>query len=70
MVLVFSKILKSNRQKAAPVALDYIGKKSGQKGITNALKGSVDGLVDVGADKFMGGKMKKVVPRWLLIWHV
>jgi hypothetical protein len=39
-----------------------VGEKTGQKGITNALKGSVDGLVDVGADKITGGKMKKGSP--------
>jgi uncharacterized UPF0146 family protein len=58
----FKDIGKSIAKKAAPVALDYIGKKTGQKGIINALKGSVDGLIDVGADKITGGKMKKGSP--------
>jgi hypothetical protein len=46
--------------------LDKIGEKTGQSGITNALKGSVDGLVDVGADKISkkvsGGKLQKGSP--------
>jgi hypothetical protein len=49
-------------KKVAPNILDKIGEKTGQKGITNALKGSVDGLIDVGADRIIGGKMKKVSP--------
>jgi hypothetical protein len=58
----FKDIGKAVAKKVAPIALDYIGKKTGQKGITNALKGSVDGLVDVGADKITGGRMKKGSP--------
>jgi hypothetical protein len=53
---------KKIAKKVAEKGLDYIGEKTGQKGITNALKGSVDGLVDVGADKITGGKMKKGSP--------
>jgi hypothetical protein len=52
---VGKKIAKTVAEKG----LDYVGEKTGQKGITNALKGSVDGLVDVGADKITGGKMTK-----------
>jgi hypothetical protein len=37
-----------------------VGEKTGQKGITDALKNSVDGLVDVGAEKLTGGKLTKV----------
>jgi hypothetical protein len=48
-------------KKGAEKILDKIGEKTGQSGITNALKGSVDGLVDVGADKISkkvsGGKL-------------
>jgi hypothetical protein len=46
-------------KKVAEKGLDFIGEKSGQSGITDALKKSVDGLVDVGADKISGGKMQK-----------
>jgi hypothetical protein len=53
---------KALAKKAAEKGLDYVGEKTGQKGITNALKGSVDGLVDVAADKVTGGKLKKGSP--------
>jgi hypothetical protein len=62
----FGNIAKTVGKKVAKTVaekgLDYIGEKTGQKGITNALKGSVDGLVDIGADKITGGKMKKGSP--------
>ena len=62
----FGNIAKTVGKKVAKTVaekgLDYIGEKTGQKGITNALKGSVDGLVDVGADKITGGRMKKGSP--------
>jgi hypothetical protein len=62
----FGDISKSVGKKVAKTiaekGLDYVGEKTGQKGITNALKGSVDGLVDVGADKITGGRMKKGSP--------
>jgi hypothetical protein len=58
----FKDIGKAIAKKAAPVALDYIGKKSGQKGITDALKKSSDDLIDIGANKISGGKMKKGSP--------
>jgi hypothetical protein len=61
----FGDIAKNIGKKVAKTvaekSLDYIGEKSGQKGITNALKGSVDGLVDVAAER-VGGKMKKGSP--------
>jgi hypothetical protein len=47
LVLVFKDIGKSLQ--SCSKILDKIGAKT--EGITNALKGSVDGLVDVGADK-------------------
>ena len=50
---------KKVAKKVAEKGLDYLGEKTGQSGITNALKNSVDGLVDVGADKITGGKMTK-----------
>jgi hypothetical protein len=53
---------KAAAKKLAEKGLDMIGEKTGQKGITNALKGSVDGLVDVAADKVTGGKLKKGSP--------
>ncbi len=52
---VGKKVVKTVAEKG----LDYIGEKTGQSGITNALKNSVDGLVDVGADKITGGKLTK-----------
>jgi hypothetical protein len=59
----FGDIAKSVGKKVAKTVaekgLDYIGEKTGQSGITNALKNSVDGLVDVGADKITGGKLTK-----------
>ena len=50
---------KKVAKKVAEKGLDYIGSKTGQTGVTNALKGSVDGLVDVGVNKISGGKMQK-----------
>jgi hypothetical protein len=60
---------KALAKKAAEKGLDYVGEKIGQKGITNALKGSVDGLVDVAADKVTGGKLKKGSPEMRNIWR-
>jgi hypothetical protein len=62
----FGDIAKTVGKKVAKAAadkgLDYIGDKTGQKGITDALKGSVDGLVDVAANKVSGGKLVKGSP--------
>jgi hypothetical protein len=55
----FKDIGKMVAKKVAPKILDKIGEKTGQKGITNALKGSVDDLVDLGADRISGGKLTK-----------
>jgi hypothetical protein len=62
----FKDVGKLVAKKVAPKILDKIGEKTGQKGITNALKGSVDDLVDVGADKITGGKIKKGSPEMKL----
>ena len=59
---IFGNIAKSIAKAAAPKVLDYIGEKTGQSGITNALKGSADGLIDVAADKISGGKLKAGTP--------
>jgi hypothetical protein len=53
---------KTVAKKVAEKGLDYIGSKTGQTGVTNALKGSVDGLVDVGVNRVSGGKMQKGTP--------
>jgi hypothetical protein len=53
---------KKVAKKVAEKGLDMIGERTGQKGITDALKGSVDGLVDVGANKISGGKLVKGSP--------
>jgi hypothetical protein len=57
---------KALAKKVAEKGLDYVGERTGQSGITNALKGSVDGLVDVGAEKISkkvsGGKLAKGSP--------
>jgi hypothetical protein len=45
------KAVKTVAKKGAEKALDYVGERTGQSGITNALKGSVAGLVDVGINK-------------------
>jgi hypothetical protein len=62
----FGDIAKTVGKKVAKTfadkGLDYVGEKTGQKGITNALKGSVDGLVDLGADRITGGKLTKGSP--------
>jgi hypothetical protein len=58
----FKDIGKVIAKKVAPKILDKIGEKTGQKGITDALKGSVDGLVDVGADRISGGRLQKGSP--------
>ena len=56
---IFKDISKKLAKKLAPKALDYIGEKTGQKGITDALKKSSDDLIDIGADKITGGKLVK-----------
>jgi hypothetical protein len=58
----FKDIGKVIAKKVAPVLLDKIGEKTGQKGLTNALKGSVDGVVDFSADRISGGKLQKGSP--------
>jgi hypothetical protein len=59
---IFGNIAKDIAKKVAKTAakkgLDYIGEKTGQSGITDALKKSSDDLVDIGADRITGGKMK------------
>jgi hypothetical protein len=55
----FGDIAKSVAKAAAPKVLDFIGDKTGQKGITDALKGSTDGLIDVASSKISGGKLTK-----------
>jgi hypothetical protein len=60
---IFGKILKGVAKAAAPKVLDFIGEKTGQKGITDALKSSSDGVIDAVGDKFMtGGKLKAGTP--------
>ena len=60
---IFGDIAKKIAKAAAPTVLDKIGDLTGQSGITNALKGSADGLIDVAADKMTsGGKLKKGTP--------
>ena len=59
---IFSNIAKAAAKAAAPKILDKIGDLTGQSGITNALKGSADGLIDVAADKISGGKLVKGSP--------
>jgi hypothetical protein len=58
----FGDIAKSVAKAAAPKVLDFIGDKTGQKGITDALKGSTDGLIDVASSKISGGKLIKGSP--------
>jgi hypothetical protein len=58
----FKDIGKVIAKKVAPKILDKIGEKTGNKGITDALKGSVDGLVDVGADRISGERLQKGSP--------
>jgi hypothetical protein len=60
----FGDIAKSVGKKVAKTVaekgLDFVGERTGQKGITNALKNSVDDLVDLGAEKLTtGGKLQK-----------
>jgi hypothetical protein len=61
MVLAFiaKNIGKKVVKTVAEKGLDYVGQKTGQSGITNALKNSVDGIVDVAAERVTGGKMTK-----------
>jgi hypothetical protein len=53
---------KTVAKKVAEKGLDFIGSKTGQTGVTNALKNSVDGLVDLGVNRVSGGKMQKGSP--------
>jgi hypothetical protein len=59
---IFGNIAKDIAKKVAKTAakksLDYIGEKTGTQNITDALKKSSDDLVDIGADRITGGKMK------------
>jgi hypothetical protein len=59
----FGDIAKSVGKKVAKTVaekgLDFVGQKTGQSGITNALKNSVDDLVDLGAERVTGGKLTK-----------
>ena len=59
---IFGKILKTVAKAASPIALDFVGEKTGTKSITDALKPSANGLIDVGVDKISGGKLKKGSP--------
>ena len=59
---IFKDISKKLAKKIAPKILDEIGNRTGQKGITDALKKSSDDLIDIGADKITGGKLKKGSP--------
>ena len=56
---IFGSIVKGIAKAAAPAALDFIGNKTGNTGITNALKSSSDGIIDAVADKVSGGKLIK-----------
>jgi hypothetical protein len=62
----FGDLAKKAGKKVAKAVAEKALDKIGQSGITNALKGSVDGLVDVGADKISkkvsGGKLQKGSP--------
>jgi hypothetical protein len=53
---------KTVAKKVAEKGLDFIGSKTGQPEVTNALKKSVDGLVDVGVNRVSGGKMVRGSP--------
>jgi hypothetical protein len=59
---IFGKVLKTVAKAVAPKALDFVGEKTGTKSITDALKPSANGLIDVGVDKITGGKLKKGSP--------
>lgn len=59
---IFGKFLKSVAKAVAPKALDFVGEKTGTKNITDALKPSANGLIDVGVDKITGGKLEKGSP--------
>ena len=52
---IAKNVLKNVAKSLAPSALDYIGEKSGHKNLTDALKPSINGVVDVIA----GGKLVK-----------
>ena len=59
---IFGNIAKGIAKAAAPLALDFIGDKTGQKGITDALKGSTDGVIDAVSNQVSGGKLVKGSP--------
>jgi hypothetical protein len=56
--IVGKKVAKTVAKKL----LDYVGEKTNQEGITNALKNSVDDLVDLSANRVTGGKLTKGSP--------
>jgi hypothetical protein len=52
------KVLKS----VAPKAIDYIGDKTGTHGLTEAIKPSANGLIDLGVNQISGGRLQKGSP--------
>jgi hypothetical protein len=55
-------IAKSVVKSAAPATIDFVGDKTGTRGLTNALKPSANGLIDLGVNQVSGGRLVKGSP--------
>jgi hypothetical protein len=55
-------VAKSLLKSVAPKAIDFIGDKTGTRALTDALKPSADGLIDLGVNQISGGRMVKGSP--------
>ncbi len=59
---VFGNVAKSVLKSVAPKAIDFIGDKTGTRGLTDALKPSANGLIDLGVNQVSGGRLVKGSP--------
>jgi hypothetical protein len=55
----FGNIAKSVLKSVAPKAIDFIGDKTGTRGLTGALKPSAKGLIDLGVNQISGGRLQR-----------
>jgi hypothetical protein len=55
----FGNVAKSVLKSVAPTVIDFVGDKTGTRGITDALKPSANGLIDLGVNQISGGRLVK-----------
>jgi hypothetical protein len=61
----FGNVAKSVLKSVAPKAIDFIGDKTNTRGLTDALKPSANGLIDLGVNKISGGRLVKGSPEMI-----